>query len=143
MADLLCGTYYPSIDQKGRMSFPTKLRDVLGAEFLLCQGHDDAYIAVYSPQAFQDYCEKLNSIKGKNGSDIRRKLLAGADKQVPDKQGRIFITQQLRDHAGITDEVVVIGANNRAEIWNKSKWEEFNSSITQDEINDALADLVI
>ena len=141
MADLLCGTYYPSIDQKGRMSFPTKLRDVLGAEFFLCQGHDDAYIAVYSPQAFQDYCEKLNSIKGKNGSDIRRKLLAGADKQVPDK--RIFITQQLRDHAGITDEVVVIGANNRAEIWNKSKWEEFNSSITQDEINDALADLVI
>jgi MraZ protein len=125
------------------MSFPTKLRDVLGAEFFLCQGHDDAYIAVYSPQAFQDYCEKLNSIKGKNGSDIRRKLLAGADKQVPDKQGRIFITQQLRDHAGITDEVVVIGANNRAEIWNKSKWEEFNSSITQDEINDALADLVI
>ncbi len=143
MADLLCGTYYPSIDQKGRMSFPTKLRDVLGAEFFLCQGHDDTYIAVYSPQAFQDYCEKLNSIKGKNGSDIRRKLLAGADKQVPDKQGRIFITQQLRDHAGITDEVVVIGANNRAEIWNKSKWEEFNSSITQDEINDALADLVI
>ncbi len=125
------------------MSFPTKLRDVLGAEFFLCQGHDDTYIAVYSPQAFQDYCEKLNSIKGKNGSDIRRKLLAGADKQVPDKQGRIFITQQLRDHAGITDEVVVIGANNRAEIWNKSKWEEFNSSITQDEINDALADLVI
>ena len=84
MADLLCGTYYPSIDQKGRMSFPTKLRDVLGAEFFLCQGHDDAYIAVYSPQAFQDYCEKLNSIKGKNGSDIRRKLLAGADKRVND-----------------------------------------------------------
>ena len=143
MADLLCGTYYPSIDQKGRMSFPTKLRDVLGAEFFLCQGHDDAYIAVYSPQAFQDYCEKLNSIKGKNGSDIRRKLLAGADKQVPDKQGRIFITQQLRDHAGITDEVVVIGANNRAEIWNKSKWESFSSNISQDEINDALADLVL
>ena len=143
MADLLCGTYYPSIDQKGRMSFPTKLRDVLGAEFFLCQGHDDAYIAVYSPQAFQDYCEKLNSIKGKNGSDIRRKLLAGADKQNPDKQGRIFITQQLRDHAGITDEVVVIGANHRAEIWNKSKWESFSSNISQDEINDALADLVL
>ena len=70
-------------------------------------------------------------------------LLAGADKQVPDKQGRIFITQQLRDHAGITDEVVVIGANKRAEIWNKSKWEEFNNSISQEEINDLLADLVI
>ncbi|MBO4493796.1 MAG: division/cell wall cluster transcriptional repressor MraZ [Ruminococcus sp.] len=143
MAEHLCGTYYPSIDQKGRMSFPTKLREILGAEFFLCQGHDDAYIAVYSPEAFQDYCDKLYSITGKKGADIRRKLLAGADKQIPDKQGRIFITQQLRDHAGITDEVVVIGANNRAEIWNKSKWEEFNSSVTQEEINEALEDLVI
>ena len=143
MAGLLCGTYYPSIDQKGRMSFPTKLREILGAEFFLCQGHDDAYIAVYSPDAFQEYCDKLYSIAGKQGADIRRKLLAGADKQTPDKQGRIFITQQLRDHAGITDEVVVIGANNRAEIWNKSKWEEFNSTISQEEINNVLADLVL
>ena len=143
MADLMCGTYYPSIDQKGRMSFPTKLREILGAEFYLCQGHDDAYIAVYSPDAFQEYCNKLHSLPGKKGDDIRRILLAGADKQVPDKQGRIFITQQLRDHAGITDEVVVIGANNRAEIWNKSKWESFSSNISQDEINDALADLVL
>lgn len=143
MADLLCGTYNPSIDQKGRMSFPTKLREILGAEFYLCQGHDDSYIAVYSPAAFQDYCETLNSVPGKKGSDLRRKLLAGADKQVPDKQGRIFINQQLRDHAGITDEVVVIGANRRAEIWNKSKWEEFNGSISQEEINDILSDLVL
>lgn len=143
MADLLCGTYYPSIDQKGRMSFPTKLREILGPEFFLCQGPDDAYIAVYSPEAFQEYCDKLYSIPGKQGSDIRRMLLAGADKQTPDKQGRIFITQQLRDHAGITDEVVVIGANHRAEIWNKSKWEEFSGSISQEEINDALAGLVL
>lgn len=143
MADLLCGTYYPSIDQKGRMSFPTKLRDVLGTEFYLCQGPDDSYIAVYSPSAFQAYCEKLDSIKGQRGSQVRRKLLASADKQIPDKQGRIFISQALRDHAGITDEVVVIGANTKAEIWNKSKWEEFNSTISQEDINDVLADLVL
>ena len=143
MADLLCGTYYPSIDQKGRMSFPTKLREALGTEFYLCQGHDDSYIAVYSPEAFQAYCDTLGSIPGRDGAQVRRKLLAGADKQVPDKQGRIFITQQLRDHAGITDEVVVIGADKRAEIWNKSKWEEVNSGITQDKIKDILAGLII
>ena len=105
MADLLCGTYYPSIDQKGRMSFPTKLREILGPEFFLCQGPDDAYIAVYSPEAFQEYCNKLNSIPGK--------------------------------------QVVVIGANHRAEIWNKAKWEEFSGSISQEEINSVLADLVL
>ena len=145
MADPLCGTYYPSIDQKGRMSFPNKLREILGPEFYLCAGHDDRYIAVYSPEEFQVYRSKLYSVKGKAGSDIRRLLLSCADKQVPDKQGRIFITQKLRDHAeiGPEDEVVVIGLENRAEIWNRAKWEEFSSSISIEDINDVLSDLVL
>lgn len=145
MNDPLCGTFYPSMDQKGRMSFPTKLREILGPEFYLCAGHDDHYIAVYSPEEFQVYRSKLLSIKGKAGSDIRRLLLSCADKQVPDKQGRILITQTLRDHAGIgtEDDVVVIGSENRAEIWKRAKWEEFNSNISIEDIADALSDLVL
>lgn len=65
MADPLCGTYYPSIDQKGRMSFPNKLREILGPEFYLCIGHDDHYIAVYSPEEFEAYRSKLFSVPGK------------------------------------------------------------------------------
>ncbi len=125
------------------MSFPNKLREILGPEFYLCMGHDDHYIAVYSPEEFQIYRSKLFTVPGKAGSDIRRKLLSCADKQVPDKQGRIFITQQLRDHAGITDDVVVIGSENRAEIWNRATWEEFNNSISLEQITDVLADLVL
>ena len=74
---------------------------------------------------------------------MRRKLLSGADKQVPDKQGRIFITQLLRDHAFITDEVVVVGSANRAEIWSKTRWDEFNDGVSMDEINEALSELVL
>ncbi len=143
MSEPLCGTYYPSIDQKGRMSFPNKLRDILGAEFYLCAGHDDSYIAVYSTQEFEIYRSKLYSVPGKIGSDIRRKFLSCADKQIPDKQGRIFIAQHLRDHAGITDDVVVIGAENRAEIWNRATWEKFNSELSQEDINAALAGFVL
>ncbi|HBB72807.1 MAG TPA: division/cell wall cluster transcriptional repressor MraZ, partial [Ruminococcus sp.] len=93
MKEPLYGTYNPSIDAKGRMSFPNKLRDILGAEFYLCIGHDSKYIAVYSPDEFENYCEKLRSITGEIGTQLRRELLAGADKQVPDKQGRIFLAQ--------------------------------------------------
>lgn len=125
------------------MSFPNKLRDILGAEFYLCAGHDDSYIAVYSTQEFEIYRSKLYSVPGKIGSDIRRKFLSCADKQIPDKQGRIFIAQHLRDHAGITDDVVVIGAENRAEIWNRATWEKFNSELSQEDINAALADFVL
>ncbi|HEZ7985961.1 MAG TPA: division/cell wall cluster transcriptional repressor MraZ [Ruminococcus sp.] len=143
MSEPLCGTYYPSIDQKGRMSFPNKLREILGAEFYLCAGHDDHYIAVYSAEEFKEYQSKLYTLPGKTGSDIRRKLLSCADKQIPDKQGRIFISQQLRDHAGITDDVVVIGSANRAEIWNKATWDEFNAGISLEDINEALSGLVL
>lgn len=143
MTDPLCGTFFPSIDQKGRMSFPNKLREILGPEFFLTAGHDDHYIAVYSPEEYQKYTEKIAEVKGPKGSQIKRYLLSFTDKQVPDKQGRIFITQPLRTYAGISGEVVVIGADNRAEIWDKSAWESFSSGITFDDINAALSDLSI
>ena len=93
MREPLCGTYSPSIDAKGRMSFPNKLRDVLGPEFYLCKGPeiDKQYIAVYSVEDFKD------------------------------KQGRIFIPAMLREYAGIEGEVTVIGNYNKAEIWNPAK----------------------
>lgn len=143
MNEPLCGTFNPSIDAKGRMSFPNKLRDILGAEFYLCIGHDKNYIAVYSVEEFYKYCGKLNEIPGEIGSEIRRELLAGADKQVPDKQGRIFISQTLRDYAGITGEVTVIGNMNRAEIWDTAVLAESRKSLDPAAKKAALANLVL
>lgn len=145
MTEPLCGTYNPSIDAKGRMSFPTKLRDILGAEFYLCIGHEPEkqYIAVYSVEEFKIYCDKLYQIPGDIGSEIRRELLAGADKQTPDKQGRIFISQYLRDFAGITGDVTVIGNMNRAEIWNSEKLSEDRKSVDVAAKKAALAQLVL
>lgn len=143
MKEPLCGTFNPSIDQKGRMSFPNKLREILGPEFYLCVGHDKNYIAVYSPEEFETYCSKLYTIPGDVGSEIRRDLLSGADKQTPDKQGRIFIAQHLRDYAGITDQVTVIGNFNRAEIWNTEKLNEERRAVDQAAKKAALSQLVL
>lgn len=143
MNEPLCGTFNPSIDAKGRMSFPNKLRDILGAEFYLCIGHDKKYIAVYSVEEFNNYCGKLNEIPGEIGSEIRRELLAGADKQIPDKQGRIFISQTLREYAGISGDVTVIGNMNRAEIWNTAMLAESRQSLDPAAKKAALANLVL
>lgn len=143
MKEPLCGTYFPSIDAKGRMSFPNKLREVLGPEFYLCVGHEKPYIAVYSPEEFEIYCGKLYQIEGEIGSEIRRELLSGADKQIPDKQGRIFIAQHLREYAGITGEVTVIGNMNRAEIWDSSKLSEAKTSVDPAEKKAALSKIVL
>ena len=92
VSDALYGTYYPSIDAKGRMSFPNKLRDILGPEFYLCAGHDDNYIAVYSPEEFNVYQGKLNTIPGRQGSIIRRKLLWNANFLTKDASQKKKIT---------------------------------------------------
>jgi MraZ protein len=142
LRERLCGTYNPSIDAKGRMSFPNKLREILGPEFFLCIGHDKPYIAVYSPEEFDIYCDKLYQIKGEIGSAIRRELLSGADKQTPDKQGRIFIAQHLREYAGIKDDVTVIGNLNRCEIWDTFRFNA-EKNVDREAKKAALADLVL
>lgn len=141
MHEPLCGTFYPGIDTKGRMSFPSKLRDILGAEFYLCMSHDGRYIAVFSVEEFNKYCEKLYQLKGPNGEQIRREVFSGAEKQTPDKQGRIFISQNLRDRAGITDNVTVIGNMTRAEIWAGDKLEESRTLVDAAAREALLADI--
>ncbi len=143
MSGLLCGTYYPSIDAKGRMSFPNKLREILGTEFYLCMSPDDKYIAVYSVEEFQIFCDKLYQITGEIGDCIRRDVLSDAEKQVPDKQGRIFISQNLRKRAGITDDVTVIGNMKKAEIWNSEKLAENRKSIAPEAKKAVLEGLVL
>ena len=144
MREPLCGTYNPSIDAKGRMSFPNKLRDVLGPEFYLCKGPeiDKRYIAVYSVEDFDEYSAKLFQIPGDTGVGIRRMILAGAEKQSPDKQGRIFIPAMLREYAGIEGEVTVIGNYNKAEIWDPAKLKEDTQNIDTEAFKAALAGFV-
>ncbi|MDO4862968.1 MAG: division/cell wall cluster transcriptional repressor MraZ [Ruminococcus sp.] len=130
MREPLIGTYTPSIDAKGRVSFPTKLRDILGPEFYLCMSHDGRYLAVFSVEEFNKYCEKLFEITGTDGEQIRREVFSGAEKQAPDKQGRIFISQNLRERAGIKDEITIIGNLNRCEIWANDKLEATKESVS-------------
>lgn len=143
MSGALYGTYYPSIDDKGRLSFPKELRDILGPEFYLCAGYEDHYISVYSPEEFDNYQRKLSSIPGRLGSAIRRKLLSLTDKQIPDKQGRISIKDPLRKHALIEKDIIIVGSVTHAEIWDKATWEKSDGDLSFDQIAEALADSVI
>lgn len=143
MAEPLCGTYYPSIDNKGRMAFPNKLREILGPEFYLVPGKGGKYISVYSPEEYEKFEATLNTIPGSVGEAARRYYISATDKQVPDKQGRIYIKDSLMASAEIKDEVVVIGASYKAEIWSKANWDEFNSNVPLADIEAALANLVV
>ena len=69
---------------------------------------------------------------------LQRFFFSGAAEVQPDKQGRILIPQQLREHAKLNKEVTLIGTLNRVEIWDSEKWKDFNSNLTQESIEDAM-----
>ena len=121
----MTGTYEHSIDAKGRLFIPAKLREELGVSFYLAMGVD-ACLAIYPQSTWDRFTEKFASLP-MSQSKAMRPLFANAAKCEPDAQGRIVLPQKLRAYAHLEKDVVVIGVSNRAEIWNAEKWAEIEA----------------
>ena len=116
----MTGTYEHSIDAKGRLFIPAKLREELGTTFYLTMGLD-ACLAVYPMASWNVFTEKFASLP-MSQSKVMRPLFANASKCELDSQGRIVVPQKLRKYAGLEKETVIIGVNDRAEIWAADVW---------------------
>lgn len=138
---MLIGEYRPSIDQKGRVSFPSKLREELGESFIITKGLDNC-LSVYCMEEWNKLVEKVSALPAAKARNIQRFIFASAANVEPDKQGRVLIPQTLRSHAGLgTGEVVVVGLSNHAEIWNAEKWDEINAEITNETLSNDMIEL--
>ena len=137
----LMGTYYHNIDAKGRLNFPTKLREGLGVSFYVTKGLDQRCLTVYSEEEWERLAAKVAAIPEAKGGQIKRWLFSGAGVVTPDKQGRVLIPQDLRLFAGLEKDVVVIGADNKAEIWDKAQWEALNESFDASEMLSIMEEL--
>ena len=131
---MLIGEYQHSLYSTGRVKFPEKLREDLGETFILSKGLGDPCLFVYSQQEWDKLTEKLNSLPLSKARALQRFLFAGATQVQPDKQGRILIPQNLRQYAGLQKDLVIVGASNRAEIWDQDQWEQMCNEVTSDMI---------
>ena len=116
----MTGTYEHSIDAKGRLFIPAKLREELGVTFYLAMGVDEC-LAIYPQETWNRFTEKFASLP-MSQSAAMRPLFANASKCELDSQGRIVIPQKLRKYAGSEKDAVIIGVNDRAEIWSAETW---------------------
>ena len=116
----MTGTYEHSIDAKGRLFIPAKLREELGVTFYLAMGVDEC-LAIYPQETWNRFTEKFASLP-MSQSAAMRPLFANASKCELDSQGRIVIPQKLRKYAGWEKDAVIIGVNDRAEIWSAETW---------------------
>ena len=132
---MLIGEYEHSLDAKGRLIMPSKLRDDIGEKFIITKGLDGCLFA-FSIEEWKNFEQKLISlpISNKDARAFSRFFFAGAMDCEIDKQGRFLISSNLREFAGLTKEVVIVGMDSRIEIWSKDKWQKCDEDISADEI---------
>ena len=141
---MLMGEYSHSLDQKGRLIMPAKLRQDIGEKFILTKGLDGCLFA-FSQNEWLNFEEKLKQLplSDKNARNFVRFFLSGATECEIDKQGRFLIPNNLREAGKLEKDVIIIGVGTRLEIWNKEIWQKCDEEISAEEIAENMANLGI
>lgn len=136
----MTGEHFHSVDAKGRLFIPAKLREDLGAVFYVTIAPDKC-LAAYSSDSWDGFLEKFKAMPQTKKKKIRA-LFAHASRCELDTQGRILLPQKLRDYAGLSKEVAIIGVGDHAEIWDAASWAEVDSiEATPENIEAAMDEL--
>lgn len=116
------GKYRHTLDAKGRLFVPSKLRDELGEAFYVAKA-PDACLTVYPEEEWQRQLERYKQLPPSQARALRV-FFANVVKCEPDKQGRFLLPESFRAYAGIDQEVMFLGQATRAEIWSAERYEE-------------------
>ena len=143
---MFIGEYQHTIDNKGRISVPAKFREELGEHFIITKGLDNC-LFIYSMEEWKILENKLKTLPltNKDARAFVRFFFAGASECDLDNQGRIRIPNNLREHASLEKETVMIGVATRIEVWSQEQWEKYNddANLGYDEIASRMAELGI
>lgn len=137
---MLIGEYNHALDAKGRVNFPARLREDLGVRFIVTKGLDNC-LYVYSVEEWENLEQNIKSLPRSKRRNLERFFFAGAIEAQPDKQGRIIVPQNLREYASLEKDVVMVGASDRVEIWDKQAWEQSLSECSPDLIEETMEEL--
>lgn len=119
-----CGTYKHNIDAKNRIFIPAKFRTILGDSFVVFKSPDGC-VSIYT---HDEWSEILSQMRGaRTPEDRRRQRMLYAKMQTveTDKQGRITLSPDFVEHAHLKKDVVVLGADNRVELWDQDEWDSY------------------
>ena len=142
VSPVLYGGYQHTIDKKGRMFIPAKLRDELGNEFMICRGiYGKRCLCVYSNDEWNKLVEKIGTLPSTKSSMVKRFLYDGAFSVECDSQGRILIPQTLREYALLETEAHIIGMDSNLEVWNTDLWKEENELYTPESVASIMEEL--
>ena len=131
---VLFGEYYHNIDEKSRLIIPQKLREGLGDTFVVFPDRAGCLL-VMSETEWAFFYERLVEKSKEKDNNIRmlaRYYFPKVRNVSPDKQGRIQLSPDLKDAAGLTKSVAIVGVGNRLELWDAEQWKDWNRKTSDD-----------
>ena len=137
------GSFEHSVDSKGRVSVPAKFREIIAERYegkLILTMDLDRCVTVYPLEEWERVEEKIRGVPQmqKEVKDYMRFIFSAATESELDRQGRVLIPPGLREHAGNSKSVIVVGIINKFEIWAKATWDARRSQ-NSDKISETLA----
>jgi MraZ protein len=128
---LFLGEYDHALDERGRVTLPRKIRQELGErEIVLSRGFDTCIFGFDRESWEKEATKQLEApVTEEKARAIRRYMFAGAEKVEVDKLGRILLPALLKEYARIGRIVMVIGAGDHFEIWDKENWEAYEKKL--------------
>ncbi len=142
---MFLGEFQHSLDAKGRVILPAKYRDQLAHGAVVTKGRGGC-LSVFTPEEFEMVAAQMREgqKRGREELTAARAFFGGAVDVMPDRQGRVALPQNLREYAGLTQQVALVGVYSRIEIWDRDRWLEIGREGEETlAASDGLADLGI
>lgn len=133
---------YPrQIDDRGRIILPAKVREDLSETIYITRSMSDKCLQLYTEEEWEKLSEKIKQLPistDRNAAAFVRLFFGKATSASVDKQGRIPISKRLMEYAGLSRDVILVGASSRLEIWDSAEWEKYQTSLSDDIMMDGI-----
>ncbi len=134
---MFSGTSIHSIDSKGRIVLPQDFREQLGESFYVTSGFNKC-VQILSVEEFDRLREQIRLLPADKALSLQYVLISPATLVSPNSQGRVTISQKLREDSCLKKDVVVVGMDTRIEVWDKEEFDMFIEKQKQDSLKEAL-----
>lgn len=132
---MFSGAFIHRLDEKGRVMIPPRFRLLLGENFTITRGMEGC-LWLFPAEQWLEVLHKLEpkSLVDRSALALQRFFLGVAADVALDGQGRLAIPPVLRTHAALEHEVMIMGAGSRIELWSRERWEQFDSTLTDERL---------
>lgn len=135
------GEYQRQLDERSRFILPAKVREKLSGTVFITRSPSEKCLNLYTQEEWEVIAQKVRELPtgtDRNAAMFQRRLFGKAMSCEPDKQGRIPLTPELIEFAGLQKDIVLVGSNTKLEIWDQAAWDKINEWIDDDIVLDGV-----